>query len=83
MVIIARARIEEIETADFIKMVGDSDLVIVDTRDIHEHNRSSSILVSVHPPSCKIEFWIDSSSPYCKDVVGQEGKNYVFHSASG
>lgn len=83
MVKSARERVEEIETADLIAMVGDPDVVIVDIRDIRERQRTGAIPGSVHAPRGMIEFWIDPDSPYYKDVFGQEGKKYVFHCASG
>ncbi len=79
----ARARIEEIETSDLIKMVGDPDVVIVDIRDIRERQRGGYIPGSFHAPRGMIEFWVDPDSPYYKEVFGQEGKKYVFHCASG
>ncbi|MGB1235004.1 MAG: rhodanese-like domain-containing protein [Planktomarina sp.] len=79
----ARARIEEIETADLINLVGDPDVVIVDIRDIRERQRSGFIPGSFHAPRGMIEFWIDPDSPYYKDTFGQEGKKYIFHCASG
>ncbi len=79
----ARARIEEVETADLIKMVGDPDVVIVDIRDVRERKRGGYIPGSVHAPRGMVEFWVDPDSPYFKDVFGQDGKKYVFHCASG
>ncbi len=83
MVAAARSRIEEIETADLIARLGDPDLVVVDIRDIRERQRSGAIPGSVHAPRGMIEFWVDPDSPYFKEVFGQEGKQYVFHCASG
>ena len=83
MVAAARARIEEIETADLIAQLDDPDLVVVDIRDIRERQRTGFIPGSIHAPRGMIEFWIDPDSPYFKDVFGQEGKKYVFHCASG
>lgn len=83
MVKAARARIEEIETPDLIKMVNDPDVVIVDIRDIRERQRTGAIPGSVHAPRGMIEFWVDPDSPYHKDVFGQSDKTYVFHCASG
>lgn len=82
MVAKARAQIEEIETADLIKMVGDENTVIVDIRDIRERQRSGFIPTSFHAPRGMIEFWVDPDSPYFKDVFAQD-KKYVFHCASG
>lgn len=82
MVAGARARIEEIETADLIAMVGDPDVVIVDIRDVRERQRTGFIPGSFHAPRGMIEFWVDPDSPYYKDIFGQD-KKYVFHCASG
>ena len=83
MVAEARARIDEVETADLIARAHDPDTVIVDIRDIRERQRTGHIPGSVHAPRGMIEFWVDPDSPYFKEVFGQEGKAYVFHCASG
>jgi len=83
MVAEARARIEEVETADLIAKVDDADTVIVDIRDVRERERTGYIPGSVHAPRGMVEFWVDPDSPYFKEVFGQEGKTYVFHCASG
>lgn len=83
MVAAARARIEEIETADLIRKVDDPSVVIVDIRDVRERQRTGFIPGSVHAPRGMIEFWVDPDSPYFKDVFGQDDKTYVFHCASG
>lgn len=82
MVAAARARIEEVETADAIAMVGDPDVVIVDLRDIRERQRSGFIPGSFHCPRGMAEFWVDPKSPYYKEVFGED-KKFVFHCASG
>lgn len=79
----ARARIEEIETANLIKMVGDPNVVIVDIRDIRERARSGYIPGSIHCPRGMVEFWIDPESPYYKDVFSADDKKFIFHCASG
>ena len=79
----ARARIEEIETADLIGMLGDANIVVVDIRDVRERQRSGYIPGSFHAPRGMIEFWVDPDSPYFKDIFAQDGKKFVFHCASG
>ncbi|SMX44376.1 molybdopterin biosynthesis protein MoeB [Octadecabacter ascidiaceicola] len=81
MVAAARARIQEVETADLIGLVDDPDVVIVDIRDVRERGRGF-IPGSVHAPRGMVEFWIDPDSLYYKPVFGQD-KRYVFHCASG
>ncbi|MEM1432007.1 MAG: rhodanese-like domain-containing protein [Pseudomonadota bacterium] len=83
MVKAARARIEEVETADLIARLGDPGIVIVDIRDVRERQRTGAIPGSVHAPRGMIEFWVDPDSPYYKEVFGQEDKRYIFHCASG
>ncbi len=79
----ARGRIEEIETADLIAMMGNESVVIVDIRDPKERQRSGVIPGSIHAPRSMVEFVVDPESPAFKHVFGQEGKKYVFHCASG
>ena len=82
MVAAARARIEEVETADAIAMVDDPDVVIVDIRDVRERQKLGFIPGSFHCPRGMAEFWVDPKSPYFKEVFGQD-KKFVFHCASG
>lgn len=82
MVTSARARIEEIETADAITMVKDPNVQIVDLRDPRERERNGFIPGSFHCPRGMLEFWIDPDSPYFKDIFAQD-KKFVFHCASG
>lgn len=82
MVANARARIEEIETADAITIVTDPKVQIVDLRDPRERERSGFIPGSFHCPRGMLEFWIDPDSPYFKDIFAQD-KKFVFHCASG
>lgn len=83
MVAAARARIDEVETADPIASLDDPDTVIVDIRDIRERQRSGAIPESIHAPRGMIEFWVDPASPYHKDVFARDDKRYIFHCASG
>lgn len=78
----ARSAIEEIETRDAIKLVGDKSVQIVDLRDIRERQRSGFIPGSFHCPRGMAEFWVDPDSPYFKDIFASD-KKFVFHCASG
>jgi len=78
----ARESIEEIETADAIKLLSDDSVQFVDLRDIRERQRSGFIPGSFHCPRGMAEFWVDPDSPYFKDIFGDE-KRFVFHCASG
>ena len=83
MVSDARARINEIETADLIAKLDDPNLFIIDIRDIRERQKTGFIPGSYHAPRGMIEFWVDPESPYFKPFFGENGKHYVFHCASG
>lgn len=82
LVAAARAKIEEIETKDAIKLVNDPEVVIVDLRDVRERHRSGYIPGSFHCPRGMAEFWVDPESPYFKEIFGED-KRFIFHCASG
>lgn len=82
MVAAARARIEEIDSADAIAMLGNPNVVIVDIRDPRERERTGFIPGSFHAPRGMLEFWVDPESPYFKPIFG-ETKKFVLHCASG
>jgi rhodanese-related sulfurtransferase len=82
MVAAARGRIEEIEAADVIALLGDPDVVIVDLRDVRERQREGYIPGSFHCPRGMAEFWVDPQSPYYKEIFGRDAK-FIFHCASG
>lgn len=82
MVAAARSRIEEIETTDALALVDDPSVVIVDIRDIRERQKSGFIPGSFHCPRGMVEFWVDPTSPYFKEIFGED-KRFVFHCASG
>ena len=78
----ARAAIEEIPAADALALVGDPNVVLVDIRDVRELQRDGKVPGAFHAPRGMLEFWIDPTSPYYKDVFGQD-KKYVFFCAGG
>jgi rhodanese-related sulfurtransferase len=82
MVAAAKARIEEVETADAIEMLGDPGVVFIDLRDIRERQKLGFIPGSHHCPRGMIEFWVDPDSPYFKEIFAED-KKFVFHCAAG
>ncbi len=78
----ARARIEEIDTADAIAMLDDPNVTFVDLRDIRERQRSGSIPGSFHCPRGLAEFWIDPEGDYYKEIFGED-RTFIFHCAIG
>jgi len=78
----AKSEIEEISAEDALGLVDDDSVVIVDIRDVRELKRDGKIPGSFHCPRGMLEFWIDSASPYHKELFAQD-KKFVFHCASG
>lgn len=81
MVAQANSEITTIPIEDAIKLVGSDDHVIVDLRDIRELKRTGKIPGAFSCPRGMLEFWIDPSSPYHKEIFNQD-KTYVFYCAS-
>jgi rhodanese-related sulfurtransferase len=78
----AKKAIEEISAEEAVALIEDDSVVIIDIRDVRELQRDGKIPGSFHCPRGILEFWIDPSSPYHKDVFAQD-KKFVFHCASG
>ena len=77
----ARRTIESISIEEAIRVHGDPGIVFVDIRDVRELEREGMIPGAFHAPRGMLEFWIDPSSPYYKDIFGS-GRKFVFFCAS-
>ena len=55
--------------------------VFVDIRDIRELQREGKVEGAIHAPRGMLEFWVDTDSPYHRDVFAQN-KTYVLYCAS-
>ena len=74
----------EIETLDLEAAEGlleDDNTVFVDLRDPRELEREGKVPNAFHAPRGMLEFWVDPSSPYHKDVFAS-GKKLVFYCQS-
>ena len=78
----AKKAIEEISAEEAVALIENDSVIIIDIRDVRELQREGKIPGSFHCPRGMLEFWIDPSSPYHKDVFAQD-KKFVFHCASG
>lgn len=78
----AEAEIAHVEAAQAIEMAKQSDVVVVDIRDIRELEREGRIPGSFHAPRGMLEFWVDPASPYHKPIFAED-KTFVIHCASG
>jgi rhodanese-related sulfurtransferase len=78
----AKKAIEEISAEEAVALIENDSVIIIDIRDVRELQREGKIPGSFHCPRGMLEFWIDPSSPYHKDIFAQE-KKFIFHCASG
>ena len=78
----ANGVIETVPTAAAIALYGDDGVVFVDLRDPRELEREGMVPGAFHAPRGMLEFWIDPTSPYFKEVFGS-GKRFVFYCQSG
>ena len=81
LVAAAEREIEGLAAADAIGLLGRDNVVFVDIRDIRELNRDGRIPGAFHCPRGMLEFWVDPSSKYHKDVFSQD-KRFVFFCAA-
>ena len=63
-------------------LLEDDNTLFVDLRDPRELQREGKIPNAFHAPRGMLEFWVDPSSPYHKEVFAS-GKKLVFYCQSG
>ena len=78
----ALSEIETLEVDQAVPLLEREDTVFVDLRDPRELQREGKIPNALHATRGMIEFWVDPTSPYFKDVFGS-GKQFVFYCQSG
>lgn len=78
----ALAEVETLDLDTARALLDRDDVVFVDIRDVRELQREGKIPGAFHAPRGMLEFWIDPSSPYFKDIFGS-GKRFVFYCQSG
>ena len=78
----ALEEIETLETPQAEALLDKEEVVFVDLRDPRELQREGKIPGALHAPRGMLEFWVDPSSPYFKDVFGED-KKFVFYCQSG
>ena len=71
-------------TVDDVKGFADrDDVVLVDIRDVRELYKLGKIEGATHAPRGMLEFWVDPESPYYRETLGDETKEYVLYCGSG
>jgi rhodanese-related sulfurtransferase len=73
----AKSRITTLSLDEARARHGKEGVVFVDLRDVRELERDGVIPGAFHCPRGMLEFWIDQSSPYARDVF-VKGKEFVF-----
>jgi rhodanese-related sulfurtransferase len=78
----ANARIKTVPIEEAKSMLGKGDVVFVDIRDVRELERDGTIPGAVHAPRGMLEFWVDPDSPYHRETLSDESKQYLLYCAS-
>lgn len=78
----ANARIKTVSVDEAVKMHGQENVVFVDIRDVRELERDGMIAGATHAPRGMLEFWVDPESPYFRESLNDESKQYLFYCAS-
>jgi rhodanese-related sulfurtransferase len=78
----ARARIENVSSAQLQEEIVRGDVQVVDIRDWRERQSLGFIPGSFHVPRGMLEFWLDPTSKYYTGKVDPE-KRIVLHCAGG
>lgn len=78
----ALAEIETLDLEAAEQLLEDDNTVFVDLRDPRELEREGKVPNAFHAPRGMLEFWVDPSSPYHKDIFAS-GKKLVFYCQSG
>ena len=79
----ALAEIDTLDVGEAEARLSQDEFVFVDIRDPRELSREGKIPGAVHAPRGMLEFWVDPSSPYYREVFGDEDKTFVFYCQSG
>ena len=82
MVEAANAVVEHMPGAEAMALLGVDDVTFIDLRDKRELDREGRIPGAFHCPRGMLEFWLDPTSPYAKDVF-QKGGRFMFFCAAG
>ena len=78
----ATTEIVTLKPEEALEMQQAGEAVLVDIRDIRELGREGKVPDAVHAPRGMLEFWVDPSSKYHREVFAQSGKTYIFFCAA-
>ena len=77
----AEDNIESISVNEAEALIGKSDTVFVDIRDVRELQREGKLPGAIHEPRGMLEFWVDPESPYHREIFADD-KKFIFYCAS-
>ena len=78
----AEGQIRTLSVEQALALFAHDDTQFVDLRDIRELKREGTIPGAVHAPRGMLEFWVDPTCRYHRDVFAS-GKHFVFYCAMG
>ena len=74
----AEDNIESISVNEAEALIGKSDTVFVDIRDVRELQREGKLPGAIHAPRGMLEFWVDPESPYHREIFADD-KKFIFY----
>jgi rhodanese-related sulfurtransferase len=77
----AQAKISTLTLAEAQARYADPNVVFADIRDVRELEREGMIPGAFHAPRGMLEFWVDPSSPYYREISGS-GKEFILYCGS-
>lgn len=78
----AKAELDNISPAEAKRRADEEGALIVDIRDVRELQRLGAVPGANHSPRGMLEFWVDPSSPYAKEIF-QEDREFILFCAGG
>ena len=78
----AEQEIETLSVEQVMEVRENTDVQLVDIRDVRELWRDGTIPGAMHAPRGMLEFWVDPESPYHREDFAS-GKKFIFYCAGG
>ena len=78
----AENQIETLTVKEVLAIKGNTEVQLIDLRDIRELWKEGTIPQSIHVPRGMLEFWVAPDSDYHKDIFAS-GKKFIFFCALG
>ena len=78
----ANAQITSLTVDEARALLGTPGVLFVDIRDVRELQRTGSVPGAYHAPRGMLEFWVDATSPYYKERLGNAEQLVLFCQSS-